>query len=234
MIESWIALATQGWAAANATNAPLLPTLGAQQMWLHSAWALVLAWGVVVVLRRFFTGLWLPWGLAGIVVVWVYLPGAYSPSYWLGLAFQAPSVTTVGLCGIALVRMTNARPQVFWGISDARGVLAMGILVGWLLLFDTFALLPGVGLYAWGFSPLAPAVLMVAVVLPWVLSGARTVVWLFALAVVTPLMVLHVPSGNAWDAVIDPWLWGTLHVWAWRLTREPASPHGRDRPVWPS
>jgi hypothetical protein len=81
-------------------------------------------------------------------------------------------------------------------------------------------LLPGVQLYAWGFSPAAPAVLLLVAVLPWVMSGTRGVVWLFAVAVLAVFMVLHLPSGNVWDAVMDPWLWAALHVWAWRLVRQ--------------
>jgi hypothetical protein len=96
----------------------------------------------------------------------------------------------------------------------------MGIAAGWLLLLDTFALLPGVQLYAWGFSPAAPAVLLLVAVLPWVMSGSRGLVWLVAVALAAVFMGLHLPSGNAWDALIDPWLWAALHVWGWRLVHQ--------------
>jgi hypothetical protein len=217
MMENWMA-----------SDAPLLPTLAAQQVWMHGAWALVLAWAAATLLRRFAMGPWVVWGAAGAVAAWTCFPGAYTPGYWLGLAFQAPSVATAGLCGAALFRMAGRpeRRSLYRSNGTDRGgaggagvLLAMGIAAGWLLLLDTFALLPGVQLYAWGFSPVAPAVLLLVVVLPWAMLGRQSVAWLFAAVVAAIFMTLHLPSGNAWDAVMDPWLWVALHVCAWRLVR---------------
>jgi hypothetical protein len=44
---------------------------------------------------------------------------------------------------------------------------------------------------------------------------------LVAMAVMA-FVVLRLPTGNAWDALLDPWLWVALHVMAfraWRLSR---------------
>lgn len=227
MMESWMATVAQWWLVANASDAPRLPTLPAQQLWLHGAWALVLAWAVASLLRRWGMRSRVVWGAAGAVAMWAWLPGTYAASYWLGLAFQAPSLTSAGLCGVALLRMVgrSERQGLFGRSSADRGgagaggaglVLALGIAAGWLLLLDTFALLPGVQLYAWGFSPFAPAVLLVVALLPWVLFGTHVSAWGWGLAVVALFSALHLPSGNVWDAVLDPWLWAALHVWAWR------------------
>jgi hypothetical protein len=226
MMEQWTATFAPWWLAANASDAPLLPTLAAQQVWMHAAWALVLAWATAALLHRWTAKPWVPWGAAGAVAMWACMQGAYAPSYWLGLAFQAPSLTTAGLCVVALLRLAGRyeRPGAYKQSSPARGGVgvwvAMGIAAGWLLLLDTFALLPGVQLYAWGFGPVAPAVLLLVAALPWVMSGTRAIVWLGAVALAAIFMGLHLPSGNAWDAVIDPWLWAALHVWAWRLVRQ--------------
>ena len=215
-----MATVVQWWLAANASDAPLLPTLMAQQVWLHGAWALVLAWAVATLLRLWTARPWPAWGAAVAVAVWTCIPGVYAPGYWLGLAFQAPSLTTAGLCTAALLRMADRPGQRASYKDDGAGPLvAMGIVAGWLLLLDTFALLPGVQLYAWGFGPAAPAVLLLVAVLPWVISGRRGLVGLVAVAGLAAFMVLHLPSGNAWDALMDPWLWAALHVWAWRLMR---------------
>jgi hypothetical protein len=220
MMEAWMATVVQWWLLANAGDAPLLPTLAAQQVWMHGAWALVLAWAVVTLLRRWTAAPWLAWGATCAVAVWACIPGAYAPGYWLGLAFQAPSLTTAGLCAAALLRTADRPgPLVPNRDSGAGALVAMGIAAGWLLLLDTFALLPGVQLYAWGFSPVAPAVLLLVAVLPWVMSGTRGAMWFVVAAMVAVVMVLHLPTGNAWDAMMDPWLWAALHVWAWRLLR---------------
>jgi hypothetical protein len=231
MMESVWATLVHAMAFANSPDAPLLPTLAAQQMWMHVAWALVLAWVVATLLRRLKAEPWVAWGAAVALAMWLYLPGAYSPSYWLGLAFQAPSLTTAGLCGAALLRMAGQPEQRVThrrhGLTNTNAAMvalvAMGIVTGWLLLLDTFALLPGMQLYAWGFSSVAPAVLLLVAFLPWLVLGTSGMAFMVAVAIASAVaalfMVLHLPSGNAWDAVFDPWLWLTLHVWAWRLVR---------------
>jgi hypothetical protein len=66
---------------------------------------------------------------------------------------------------------------------------------------------------------------LLLLLLPWVL---RKEGWamvsetpLVAMAVMA-FVVLRLPTGNAWDALLDPWLWVALHVMAfraWRLSR---------------
>jgi hypothetical protein len=150
-------------------------------------------------------------------------------THWLGLAFQLPSVLLVALClqGVVVeVRHLRAGPlavangsrsgaQVYW-----PGLLVL-LVLGWLLLLDTAALLP-FSLYAWGFTPAAVAVTTALALLPWLGGRGKLAfvpsVYLLAL-VVAVMVVFRLPSGNVWDAWMDPWLWVALHVLAFNALR---------------
>ena len=207
-----------------ATDAPALPTAAAMQIGLHLGWSVVLAWlGVAAAVR------WWPgqqsrsqrrWGVALLMALWAWAPGTYSAAYWLGLAFQAPSTVTVLLCaGLLWERLARATvaPSPPGVVTSDRRVLALatlGVLTGWALLLDTFAWLP-VQLYAWGFSPAAPGLVLLLVLLPWVFGGSlahsgRFLWWAVPVALLV-LVVWRLPSGNVWDAVLDPLLWLALH-----------------------
>lgn len=193
------------------TQAPLLPLPGVERLHLALGWGLVLAWLVSWLLqRRGGAGSrlqsWLPLGL----LLWCLWPGPASPAYWLGLAFRAPSLLLTLLCAWALLR--HYRPQ--WGWPAPFEVLRRWawplVLLGWVLLLDTLALWP-VSLYSWGFAPLTLGLLVLAGLLPWLLRGA----WdLSALCVVALALyvLLRLPSGNVWDALLDPWLWLVLQI----------------------
>lgn len=202
-----------------ATDTPLLPTLDAMQLWRSLGWSVVLAWLGASAVGRWWpakaSGWQRPWTAALLPALWVWAPGGYSPAYWLGLVFQAPSGVTVLLCaGLLVERRVGTRPSVA-PVDRAGLVLAiLAVLLGWALLLDTFALLP-VQLYAWGFSPLAAGLVAVAALLPWVLAqrplrGTDWRMGVVPLAVLI-LVVWRLPSGNAWDAVLDPCLWLVLH-----------------------
>ena len=197
------------------TDAPALPSLVVTQIWLHLGWGIVLAWLGAGLTARISARKGVQLGVAAVLAVAAGFPGAWAPVYWLGLAFQAPSVLTVLLCAVALVR------RFFWGAyREVPGVrfplllVVAGIAVGWLLLLDTFALLPW-QLYAQGFSVVTPVVVVLLVLAPWALrSRAKALSWQALCVVVAVLFfeALRLPSGNAWDAVLDPWLWLALHV----------------------
>jgi hypothetical protein len=153
------------------------------------------------------------------------VPGPWSPVYWLGLAFQAPSLMSVVLClfwGAGQLRPGMAEPldpaqrRVFWWLSTA------GIALGWLLLLDTFAVLP-FSLYATGFSPAAVGLTGVVACLPWVMLGAQHPARAVSLRLGTVLLLyvlLRLPSGNLWDALLDPLLWLLLQLgWLWHGLR---------------
>lgn len=223
-LSAWLA---QAWA----TDAPVLPAALAQQIWLHLGWSVVLAsLGANLVAR------WLPsrpgrldawqWGIALVLALWTWVPGPYSPAYWLGLAFQAPSITAVLLCD-ALMRKRFFPTQDVMRIAEplsqtAFALACAGVLVGWALLLDTLALLP-VQLYAWGFSPAAVGLVLITALIPWLVGAAprissRSFAWVVPGAVLV-YAVWRLPSGNVWDAVLDPWLWLVLHVYVARTLR---------------
>ena len=210
---------TTMWAQALMSDAPALPSLGAAQLWLTLGWGIVLAWLSVAVGGRWLASPRARCGVAAVVLLWTWWPGELSPDYWLGLAFQAPSVLTVLLCAEGLRRklwpasgvvraFVAPLPRCLWGL------MVTGIVLGWLLVLDAFALLPVVQLYALGFSPAVTALVLLLVCLPWVLvSGAIAfpkAAWMPAAAVLA-FVLFRLPSGNVWDAVLDPWLWLGLH-----------------------
>ena len=211
-----------GWhgGLAGGTGAAALPALALQQLWLRLGWGLVLAalvrWFVERSLMRsrsldapgngadrFQSGV--SWGAAVAVLLWSCWPGPLSVSYWLGLAFQAPSGLTVLLACGALWRawrgpVVPVAASCWWALA----------LLGWVLLLDTFAWWP-LSLYAWGFGPQALGWVALASLLPMVLGGWRLPPAVYALPLVLLWFVaLRLPTGNVWDAVLDPWLW----VWA--------------------
>jgi hypothetical protein len=123
-----------------------------------------------------------------LVAAWAWVPGEWGLAYWLGLAFQIPSVLSCVLALGVLVRAfaLRARPvpeapgAVGHGVSDGRQnglgswaavYVGAGVLLGWILLLDTFALLP-VPVYAWGFESGAFLLVCVLALLPWVVAGA--------------------------------------------------------------
>ena len=173
-----------GWhgGLAGGSSAAALPAFWLQQLWLPLAWGLVLAllvrWCVGRTLMRrrpldapgsaegrFHRGL--PWGAAAAVLLWSLWPGPLSVSYWLGLAFQAPSGLAVVLaCGAlwrawrgpippvaVTARSAPAKPDAVGRMVAASGWWTLALL-GWVLLLDTFAWWP-LSLYAWGFGPQA-------------------------------------------------------------------------------
>ncbi|OGB29737.1 MAG: hypothetical protein A3F78_17840 [Burkholderiales bacterium RIFCSPLOWO2_12_FULL_61_40] len=192
-------------------DSPVLPGPWAMQWWLHLGWSVVLAWGFAALGQA-----WPPrvrWAGAGLVALWCWVPGLYSPTHWLGMAFQAPSISSVVLCAWLLREsLQPSRRVLLLPSSVDRSTLALAVLgsiAGWALLLDSFALLP-MSLYAWGFSPIAPALVLLVAGLPWVLEcrdGALdTKAWVAPVAVLV-FVALRLPTGNAWDAVLDPWLW---------------------------
>jgi len=219
-LDNWFALLL-------ATDAPALPSPPVMQLWLRLGWCTVLAWMGVVAMGRFAPvsarrGAW-PITVAAVLALSAWLPGPYSPAYWLGLAFQAPSVVTALLCaGILLERLVPS--SVARGSAPAPNRLKTafaftGVVLGWALLLDTFALLP-LQLYAWGFSPAAVGLVVLVAAVPWVVLGSapqalRARTWVVPIALLV-FAAWHLPTGNVWDVVLDPWLWVALHVYLGR------------------
>jgi hypothetical protein len=222
---------------------PVLPS----DAWLR--WAKPMMWSVVLTAVLAWLGLqatrtrrlpmqpWLALAMGFAVLVANLMPGGWSPSYWLSLAFNLPSWSLILLCAAWLVtkgtgwadgqREAEASVGVKNAINSRAGcghlswidplfdsqikLSMLGLVLGVVLLGDTISLWPSmVSIYAWGFSALAVAAAALALAMAWVFSPApswqRPWVMLLSCAV-----LLHVatrlPTGNLWDALIDPWLW---------------------------
>lgn len=194
--------------------APVLPSAAAIRWALPLFWCVVALWLVVHGLgftRR------LPMstsvGLAAGVAVWALVPANWSLTYGLGLAFQLPSLVAVVSCAAALaVGLRQSSSGQTWeakgGGSTLHVLLWLGTLLGWALLLDTFAVLP-INLYALGYGVGALAVFAAAAALMWVWAG-NTLTGLVLLVSLAVYVLLRLPSGNVFDALLDPWLW----VWA--------------------
>ena len=196
---------------------PVLPLV---QWWMLAGWGLVLVALGLLLVGRLTRRVWVAWCLALFMAVMVWLPGAVSPVHWLGLAFQAPSLASAVVALFWLYRKMFV-PQTTDSNGDWRSAAVAVMALGWLLLLDTFAVFPW-SVYAWGFSPVAVFAAAALFVSVWGMAGHRKAVQPAALAVLLVLFVfvlLRLPTGNLWDALLDPWLWVFAHVhfvWAWR------------------
>ena len=86
-------------------------------------------------------------------------------------------------------------------------------VLGWVLLLDTFALTP-TSVYAWGFGVpvlLGSGVLMVVVIVAACQQQSRDSAWV-VLGCLGVYALTRLPTGNVWDALLDPWLWLILQV----------------------
>lgn len=202
---------TNLFSALLSTQNPVLPQPLVFRLYLGLAWGAVLAALALVLLAhrgvtRWGVHRWLP----PLLLLWCLLPGALSPAYWLGLALRAPSGLLLMLCAWSLLR--HVRPQTP-GIGPVQAMRPWAVafaLLGWVLLLDTLAFWP-VSLYAWGYAPLTLGGLVLLGLLPSLLRGHHTLSALWIGAVLLH-GVLRLPTGNVWDAVLDPALWLWLQV----------------------
>lgn len=206
-----------------ASSSPLLPSPNATKIALHGTWAMVLGCGSLMLARRLPRAYQL--GVAFGVMVWTLFPGVTSPAYWLGLAFQTPSLTTAGLCAACLYTAPQkcCMSSSPIGGQDERLLriwMLTAIALGWILLLDTLAWLP-VSVYAWGFSSAALACVTVLAALLWATlaetRGKSLANWLcptLILFVLTLFVLTSLPTGNVWDALLDPWLWLVVQLYS--------------------
>ena len=201
------------------TDVPRLPDLDVLRWARRLSWGIVLAGLGLLLLRRCgpHSPRWAQLGWVVLMLLSVCLPGQWTPSFWLGLAFQSPSVmVTALLLWVSFMllwpgvfhRPNTAQVQALWRLGLG------GVVLGWVLLLDTFALWP-FSLYAFGFSPAAVLVVALCAVAPWVMSQVKNT-WGMPLVLLGGVLLVHVvlrlPTGNVWDALLDPWLWAALQV----------------------
>jgi len=186
----------------------ILPELSWQFLYSRLAWAVVLA--------ALVASAWPPaWrlprrALAAIVAasgVLMALPGSASGAWHLALAFQYPSGLLLGLCAVALLRRWHGAAA---GPLLPVGAAAVLAILGTVLYLDAFGLLSR-GWYYAGFGPNgAPLVsLLLGAASTWCIVQGRGREQAAALLGAVALFSLaRLPSGNLWDAVLDPLLWG--------------------------
>ena len=196
---------------------PALPDIATMRVARYVSWAICLAFFVLFLGQK--------WprtyqrSAAAVVFVWTLLPGPVSPAFWLGLAFQMPSLLGTLLCLLGCVLLMHETPPAWWRpdtLDALRWAGVAGVVLGWVLMLDTFAQLPfSASVYAMGFSPMALVILLALSVLPWVLGGSaapgRVVSYVLGTVLVL-FVVLRVPTGNLWDVLLDPWLWFVLQM----------------------
>lgn len=212
------------------TENPVLPQPALMRLALPVMWAIVLGSGALLLAGRLARPYRL--GLGLLVVVWALLPGPASPAYWLGLAFQTPSLMTA-VIGLGWFWDCERRAQgTHVKAAEPHGpalkiLAAAGIALGWVLLLDTLAWLP-VSVYAWGFGSAAVGAVAVFATLLWTVWGtarangpvAGLVGPVLVLCVLTLFVLTRLPTGNLWDALIDPWLWVALQLgWLFSAAR---------------
>lgn len=184
-----------------------LPDLSLQILYGRLGWAIVLATLVCALWRR--SAPMSRVALAAVLALSLAamaLPGELSPAWWLGLAFQYPSGLLVGCCLLRLaerwngIRRSQAMPQALAGVL---------VVTGALLYIDAAGFLAR-GFYYAGFGGAVAPLLGIAAAIGCVLAIVRghargpAASLLGALAL---FALLRLPTGNLWDAVIDPLLW---------------------------
>lgn len=185
-----------------------LPWLALQTAYAHFAWAMVLAAsGVGVLAWKKPLSMWLSSGWVVLVFSLCALPGSASPSYWLNLAFHLPSPLFL-VCSTMAV-WAHAQGRVGYRVMPAGLALAVA-LAGAVLYLDTFGALY-LGLYVRGFGPEATfAGLMVGSAALVAITAGGRLASLAVLLSLTMFSLCRLPTGNVWDALLDPFLW----MWA--------------------
>jgi len=185
-----------------------LPEMSWQIIYGRLAWAIV----AVTLICALWPARWQPGrnvlgGLLLGAVVLAALPGQASLAYWLGLAVQWPSGLLAGLCVVKLVLAWQGKSDV----QVMTPLLALPLaLAGIVLYLDAMGLI-SLGLYYRGFGPLAAPLAGLVIAAACALATLRGKARPQALAVLIAVVLFAVPrlpSGNLWDALLDPLLWG--------------------------
>jgi hypothetical protein len=140
------------------------------------------------------------------VAVMMLLPGAASPAYWLTLVFQYPSGLLTGYSLVALAARWRERPVIF----SLNPVFALLLTVAGVALYlDAFGVL-ALEMYYRGFDSGAVALLSCAAAAVAAIAVFYRYAGAAGAALLTSVLlfsVLRLPTGNLWDAVLDPLLW---------------------------
>ncbi len=166
-----------------------------------------------------------PAWLMGLTAACLALLAVWPNGGWSGfaaLALQSPSLLTLTWAIVCLWRATGRAypPRDHTRVPASAWFLLCAL--GWLLTIDTLNLWPwawDVSVYAWGFS--AGGLWLCALVVG-ILAWLRPGLWAWpGIAVLGLYVCLRWPSGNVWDAWLDPAVWLAAHVqvarqvWPW-------------------
>lgn len=195
-----------------------LPELGQQIVWARLAWGVVGAALLLSLLPLRGTKPRAAVALLALAAMW--LPGPASPAWWLGLAFQQPSGLFAALCGVSVWKRFVDRPAQ----QTLPPALAAALVAGGLVLYADAVGALSLGLYPWGFdavqAPVAAVVLSVFALAVIVRGRQHAAAWAVLLAL-TFHAVTHLPTGNVFDALLDPllWLWALARCVAFLIAR---------------
>ena len=200
-------------------------------LWWPLSWAVVVAALVVTLWPRGVHARW-KWTVVGCVALTSCWPAGGWSGY-VALALQSPSlVGAAWACGVLWHAWCSRRlaPERTLPLqSDTAcqlptAALWLLTLLGWALVIDTLNRWPdawALSVYAWGcqaYSLWLSA--LVLALMAWRSSGPW--VW-WAVAVLAVFVLTRWPSGNLWDAWLDPVVWvvaqGVLLKRGWRCWR---------------
>lgn len=188
-----------------------LPDLTWQMVYGRLAWAIVLAAVLIAVVpetwrhsRR------LPLAALGIMALLAFLPGQAAPAWSLGLAFQYPSGLLTACCLLKLLDRGRGAGAV---CALPAGLAAPLSIAGTALYLDAFGVISQ-GYYYAGFAAIGAPILAVLATIGCAVAIVRGRHLRQALPLLGAFLLfslLRLPTGNIWDALIDPLLW------AWAL-----------------
>lgn len=204
----------------NVMNQWALPWAPSLPLWVSVSWGLLLS--ALVLHGRAPSQ---SWRRLGVVVFLVTAMPTLHVAAYLALAFQTPSAVAVAWAVWTWRRALQPTSQVpsplpVW-------VACVGVVLGWALVIDTLNSWPvwfNPQLYAWGFEATALwAVLAVVLAWGWWANtwGSGVVIVLGALGL---FALTRWPTGNVWDALLDPFVWLALHVQLWQAARRARQP----------
>ena len=201
-------------------NHALLPHAAVLPLWVKLSWALVVSATLLRLTYRCKPTVW-PAAVLGLLML---LPRTEVWSGYLALAFQTPSLVLVAWALWCWADVSQRREPV---ATTPTLVAGLAVLLGWALVLDTLNHWPSwfnPQLYALGFESagLWLVFALVVAVLLWAQVPKRWV--LSAVAVLTVYVWLRLPTGNVWDALLDPFVWLALHVQLWRTWRAKRGP----------
>jgi len=203
-----------------------LPELDQQMVWARLAWGVVAAAILLSLLPV--RGMKARGAAVLLAFVAMWLPGPASPAWWLGLAFQQPSALFAALCGVSVWKRFAARPDQ----QTLPLALAAALVAGGLLLYADAVGALSLGLYPGGFeAPRAPVagVVLSVLALAVIVRGRQAAAGWAVLLALTFHAVTHLPTGNLFDALLDPllWLWALARCVAFAFAAVSARWRGR-------